>query len=47
VLPSGIATSDDPLLSARSGAYSESFTRREGEQKTPSAVQTPNAGKGS
>lgn len=47
VLPSGIAPSDDPLLSARSGTYSESFTRREGEKKTPSAVQTPNAGKGS
>ncbi len=43
VLPSGIAPSDDPLLSARSAAYSESFTRRVGEPKTPSAVQ---AGKG-
>jgi catalase len=39
VLPSGIASSDDPLLSARSAAYSESFTRRVGEPKTPSAVQ--------
>ena len=38
VLPAGIAGSDDPLLSARSAAYSESFTRREGEAKTPSAV---------
>jgi catalase len=38
VLPSGIAASDDPLLSARSAAYSESFTRREGEHKDPSAV---------
>jgi catalase len=46
VLPSGIEPSDDPLLSARSAAYSESFRRREGENKTPSAVQTP-AGKGS
>ena len=43
VLPSGIAGSDDPLLSARSGAYSESFTRREGEAKPPSAVR-PGAG---
>jgi catalase len=39
VLPSGIAPSDDPLLSARSAAYSVSFTRRAGEAKTPSAVQ--------
>jgi catalase len=43
VLPSGIVGSDDPLLSARSGAYSESFTRREGEAKPPSAVK-PGAG---
>jgi len=39
VLPSGIAASDDPLLSARSAAYSQSFTRREGEAKPPSAVR--------
>jgi catalase len=39
VLPSGIAPSDDPLLSARSAAYALSFTRRAGEAKTPSAVQ--------
>jgi catalase len=38
VLPSGIAPSDDPLLSARSAAYSQSFTRRAGELKEPSAV---------
>ena len=38
VLPNGIAASDDPLLSARSAAYSQSFTRREGERKYPSAV---------
>ncbi|WP_238193448.1 catalase family peroxidase, partial [Methylobacterium frigidaeris] len=31
VLPLGIAPSDDPLLSARSAAYSQSFTRRAGE----------------
>lgn len=41
VLPAGIAPSDDPLLSARSAAYSTSFTRREGEAKVPSAVQVP------
>ncbi len=38
VLPDGIAPSDDPLLSARSAAYAQSFTRRAGEAKTPSAV---------
>lgn len=38
VLPDGIAPSDDPLLSARSAIYSQSFTRREGEPKNPSAV---------
>jgi catalase len=38
VLPDGIAPSDDPLLSARSAAYSQSFRRRESEPKTPSAV---------
>jgi catalase len=40
VLPDGIATSDDPLLSTRSAAYSQSFTRREGERKEASAVST-------
>src|ERR1700722_6769444 len=40
VLPDGISVSDDPLLSARSAAYSQSFTRREGEKKIPSAVST-------
>ena len=39
VLPAGIEASDDPLLSARSAAYSRSFTRRVGETKPPSAVQ--------
>jgi catalase len=38
VLPVGIAPSDDPLLSARSAVYSQSFTRREGEPKTPSPI---------
>jgi len=45
VLPDGIAPSDDPLLSARSAAYSRSFTRREGEHKEPSAVSTVEVGK--
>ncbi|MCU1283174.1 MAG: Catalase domain protein [bacterium] len=38
VLPNGIAASDDPLLSARSAAYSVSFRRRVGEPRAPSAV---------
>lgn len=38
VLPNGMAASDDPLLSARSVVYSQSFTRREGEPKNPSAI---------
>lgn len=40
VLPNGISPSDDPLLSARSAAYAQSFRRREGEPKEPSAVST-------
>jgi catalase len=46
VLPSGISPSDDTLLSARSAAYSQSFTRRAGEKKEPSAVRTHDTGKG-
>jgi catalase len=38
VLLAGIAPSDDPLLSARSAVYSQSFTRRAGETKQPSAI---------
>jgi catalase len=38
VLPEGIAPSDDPLLSTRSAVYSQSFTRRAGETKQPSAI---------
>jgi catalase len=45
ILPNGIATSDDPLLSARSAAYSQSFTRREGEHKESSAVSAAETGK--
>ena len=43
VLPDGIAGSDDPLLSVRSATYSQSFTRREGEHKEPSAVSAAEA----
>jgi len=45
MLPDGIASSDDPLLSARSAAYAQSFTRRESEPKAPSAVSTAETGK--
>jgi catalase len=38
ILPAGIAPSNDPLLSARSAIYSQSFTRRAGETKEPSAI---------
>jgi catalase len=46
VLPAGIATSDDPLLSARSAVYSQSYTRRSGEQKQPSAITPAQVEKG-
>ena len=45
-LPTGIAPSDDPLLSARSAVYSQSFTRRAGETKQPSAVTPADVRKG-
>ena len=46
VLPAGIAPSDDPLLSARSAVYSQSFTRRAGETKQPSAISPADVRKG-
>jgi catalase len=46
VLPAGIAPSNDPLLSARSAVYSQSFTRREGEAKQPSAITAADVSKG-
>jgi catalase len=46
VLPSGMAPSDDPLLSARSAVYSRSFTRRAGETKQPSAITPADVRKG-
>ena len=46
VLPAGIAPSDDPLLSARSAVYSQSYTRRAGERKQPSAVTPADVRKG-
>jgi len=38
MLPAGIAPSDDPILHIRSTAYVESYTRRTGETKKPSAI---------
>ena len=46
VLPAGVAPSDDPLLSARSAVYSQSFTRRAGETKQPSAITPADVRKG-
>jgi catalase len=46
VLPDGIAASDDPLLSARSAVYSQSYTRRASEQKQPSAITPAEVDKG-
>jgi catalase len=46
VLPDGIAPSDDPLLSARSAVYSQSFTRRAGEPKQPPALTPADVRKG-
>jgi catalase len=46
VLPMGIAPSDDPLLSARSAVYSQSFTRRAGETSQPSAITPAEVEKG-
>jgi catalase len=46
VLPAGIAPSDDPLLSARSAVYSQSFTRRAGETKQPSSIMPAELHKG-
>ncbi|MBA2116079.1 catalase family peroxidase [Bremerella alba] len=42
VLPDGISPSNDPLLSARSAIYSQSFTRRAGETRSlPSQSELP------
>jgi catalase len=46
VLPVGIAPSDDPLLSARSAVYSQSYTRRAGEQRQPSPITPAEVRKG-
>jgi catalase len=46
VLPAGIAPSDDPVLSARSAVYSQSYTRRSGETKQPSPITPADVKKG-
>jgi catalase len=46
VLPAGITPSDDPLLSARSAIYSQSYTRRAGEVKQPPAITQADVQKG-
>jgi catalase len=46
VLPVGIAPSDDPVLSARSAVYSQSYTRRAGESRQPSAITPADTSKG-
>jgi catalase len=46
MLPAGIVPSDDPLLSARSAVYSQSFRRRAGETKQPPAITPADVRKG-
>ena len=46
VLPAGIAPSDDPVLSARSAVYSQSYTRRAGESRQLSAITPGDTKKG-
>jgi catalase len=46
VLPAGVAPSDDPVLSARSAIYSQSYTRRAGESRQPSAITPADTKKG-
>ncbi len=41
VLPAGMAPSDDPLLSARSAVYSQSFTRRAARRSSPARYRPP------
>lgn len=43
-LPDGIEPSADPLLSARSDVYAESYRQRTGEPKSPPAVQVSEVG---
>jgi len=46
MLPAGMAPSDDPVIRVRSAAYVESYTRRTGETKQPSAITPADVTKG-
>jgi len=46
ILPQGVASSEDPLLSARSAAYATGFTRRAGEAAPVPAVTIPATSRG-
>src|SRR5262250_179588 len=46
MLPAGMAPSDDPIIRVRSAAYVESYTRRNGETKQPSAITPADVTKG-
>ena len=46
MLPAGMAPSDDPVLRVRSPVYVESYTRRAGETKQPSAITPADVKKG-
>jgi catalase len=43
ILPRGVVASDDPVLAARSAAYSASFRRRAIERPRPDAITTAQA----
>src|SRR5262245_8017008 len=46
MLPAGMASSDDPIIRVRAAAYVESYTRRAGETKQPSAITPADVRKG-
>src|SRR5262249_36712914 len=46
MLPAGMAPSDDPIIRVRSAAYVESYTRRNGETRQPSAITAADVTKG-
>ncbi|WP_322101883.1 catalase family peroxidase [Paraburkholderia sp. J41] len=46
ILPAGVEASDDPILSARSATYAQSFKRRAAEHPPVSAVHLPSNSEG-
>ncbi len=46
MLPAGMEPSDDPVIRVRSAAYVESYARRAGEPKQPSAITPADVKKG-